>query len=157
MLFPPKPVLVFEVFLPKKSEYLGKLNEVLDAFLDPVKLKSVPDIRKAITIGKTGSGFEEERFLRDISEIISGYSIYEADGRFCGTGGPIDERVLIIRFLIHDPLVEQGMRENLVENSKEVIRYLITKRFAEEIGVEDEIWFVEYRNCLLQRWVKTKA
>lgn len=156
ILLPAKPVLVFEVFLPKRPEYFAKLAEVLDSFLDVQRLRAVAAIRKIINVEKTTRGFDEEQFLKDISEVISGYSIYEVDGRFRGNSRPVDERVLVIRFIIHDPLVEGGMRDDLIERGKEVIRYLITRRFAEELGIEDEIWFVEYQNCWLQRWVKRR-
>ena len=36
--------------------------------------------------------------------------------------------------------------------SLEVINHLVAHRFAEEIGVEDEIWFVEYGNPRLAIW-----
>lgn len=157
ILLPAKPVLVFEVYLPKKSEYLAKLSEVLDSFFDTRKLRAVPDIRRAVNVGRTLQGFEEEQFLHDISEVISGYSIYEVDGRFRGDRGPVDERVLVIRFIIYDPIIERGMREDLIDRSKEVIRHLITKRFAEDLGIEEEIWFLEYQNCGLQRWVKRRG
>lgn len=152
VLLPPKPVVVFEVFLPKKDEYEAKLREVLGAFVETDGLKKIPDIKKIINIrSKIESGFDEKHFLQNISEVISGYSIYEVDGRFKGLDK--DERTWVIRFIIHDPKLEGAIRKALILKSKEIICYLITKRFAEEIGIEDEIWFVEYQNCLLQRWV----
>jgi hypothetical protein len=154
ILLPAKPVIIFEVFLPKKEEYKNKLEEVLDDFLELERLKKISLVEKTIAIEKiTNSDFDEKGFLASIREVISGYSLYEVNGRFGSTDGPVDERVWVIRFIIHDPQIEGAIREDLIVRSKDVLRYLITKRFAEEIGLEDEIWFVEYQSCWLQRWV----
>lgn len=156
VLLPPKPVILFEVLLPKRKKYEKKLRQVLDAFVKPDAVGTIPDVATIVAIrSRLEETFRKKEFLSHISEVISGYSIYEVDGRFRGDDGqpPVDERTWVIRFIIHDPKLEGAIRPELVEMSKEVICHLVTKRFAEEIGSEDEIWFVEYQGCILQRWI----
>lgn len=144
--------------MPRKDEYSSFLEAVLDSFFDVEKTREIPEIKRILQAAEGVSSFDADGFLKDICEVISGYSIYEVKGRFFDPpNAPVDEDTLVIRFIIQDSRYEGGMQSDLVQRSKEVIRYLITKRFAEEIGLEHQIWFVEYQNCLLQRWVKSEA
>jgi hypothetical protein len=147
-----KPILVYEVMLPKKMSYASKLAEVLDCFLQKDKLKKLPQV--ITELDKQPSEDAKEEFLSRIQEVISGYSIYEVDGRFVGSTGLADERTWVIRFILHDPRSSNGMSGNFYCLAKEIISSLVTKRFAEELNVEQEIWFIQYGNSILQRWVR---
>ena len=43
-----------------------------------------------------------------------GYSIYEMDGRYLSANGPVDERVLVIRFIFYNPAGETDPRTDLL-------------------------------------------
>jgi hypothetical protein len=49
------------------------------------------------------AAFDEEAWIRTLGRASRGYSIYEMDGRYLAPQGPIDERVLVIRFIFHNP------------------------------------------------------
>jgi hypothetical protein len=147
-----KPVLVYEVFLPKKMSYASKLAEVLDAFLSDAGTRSIPAVQKKLN--QLATDAERDKFVKRIRETIRGYSIYEVDGRFGTDTEPIDERTWVIRFIIDDPQVEGGIRGNFFSLAKEVIEFLVARRFAEELGKEMEIWFLEYEHCRLRKWIK---
>jgi hypothetical protein len=151
-LDPEKPAIVYEVMLPKRMDYSSKLAEVLNCFFNREQLRELPPIKKEladITDPKV-----QELFLDEVQEVISGYSIYEVDGRYGTAQGPRDERTLVIRFIIHDPGTQGGMTETVKQLAKTIVVHLISKRFAEELGTEHEIWFLEYGNPTLQRWVR---
>jgi len=147
-----KPVLVYEVFLPKKMSYASKLAEVLDSFLTESGVRTIPAVQKKLQELSTDA--ERQEFITQIRETITGYSIYEVDGRIASAAGPVDERTWVIRFIIHDPAVEGRIRGWFSSLAKQVIEYLIARRFAEELGTEQEIWFLEYERCRLRRWIK---
>jgi len=107
-----KPVLVYEVFLPKSMSYASKLAEVLDAFLTDAGVRSIPAVQTELK--QLPNDKERDMFVRCIRDAISGYSIYEVDGRFSTSTQPIDERTWAIRFIIHDPRVEGGIRGDLL-------------------------------------------
>lgn len=150
-LDPEKPAIVYEVMLPKRMDYSSKLAEVLDCFFHRDQLRHLPPLKAQLeALGPA----ESEDFLTRIQEVISGYSIYEVDGRYGTPDGLKDERTLVIRFIIHDPTVQGGMTDTLKQLAKTIVTHLISKRFAEELGTEHEIWFLEYGNPRLQRWVQ---
>jgi hypothetical protein len=76
------------------------------------------------------------------------------DGRYLSALGPIDERVLVIRFIFHNVESSSPSRFDFLAASLEVVNHLVANRFAEELGVEDEIWFLEYTNTQLAIWRK---
>ena len=76
------------------------------------------------------------------------------DGRYLSAQGPIDERVLIIRFIFHNPGDAANPKIDLLAASQEVVHHLVAQRFAAELGVEEEIWFLEYNNPQLAIWRK---
>jgi hypothetical protein len=149
-----KPALVFEVFLPKRMHYASKLAEVLDAFLSKEGILSIPVIKELIERRKDDPPEKNAQLLETIKATISGYSIYEVDGRVESENGPIDERTWVIRFIIHDPSTDEGIRSEFHSMARSVIDYLIAQRFAAELGTEGEIWVLEYQHCSLRRWVK---
>ena len=69
------------------------------------------------------------------------------DGRYLSPKGPVDERVLVIRFIFHNP--RRTSRDDspdpqdadFLAASLEVVNHLVAHRFAQELGVEEEIWF----------------
>src|SRR5690606_23551033 len=93
------------------------------------------------------ANFDDERWVRTLSRACRGYSIYEMDGRYLSATGPVGERVLVFRFIFHNPGGpddDPDPRSDFLAASLEVINHLVAHRFAEEIGVEEEIWFLEY-------------
>jgi hypothetical protein len=151
-LDPEKPALVYEVMLPKRMDYSSKLAEVLGCFFKRDQLRQLPPLKAELDAMPDPD--EREQFITRVQEAISGYSIYEVDGRYGTPKGPKDERTLVIRFIIHDPRVKGGMTDSLKALAKNIVVHLISKRFAEELGTEHEIWFLEFGSPTLQRWVK---
>ncbi len=149
----PKPARMYEVILPKKLGYFGKVQEVLEDLFDEAAIRRIPFVRRLISKNKRhDKAFDEEAWIKTLCSASRGYSIYEMDGRYLSPQGPVDERVLVIRFIFHDP-GEAGAYDFL-SASLEVVNYLVAQRFAEELGVEEEIWFLEYDRPLLSIWRK---
>jgi hypothetical protein len=153
----PKPARMYEVILPKKLGYFGKVQEVLEDLFDEEAVRAVPFVRRTLDgRAASDSAFDAERWLRTLCQATRGYSIYEMDGRFLGASGPVDERVLVIRFIFHNPGPEEDdpAEDDLLAASLEVINHLVAHRFAAELGVEEEIWFVEFSHPKLAIWKK---
>lgn len=152
----PKPARMYEVILPKKIGYFGKIQEVLEDLFDERAIRKIPSVRQAVARRRKEKGFDEERWIRTLCQASRGYSIYEMDGRYLAAAGPIDERVIVIRFIFHNP---EGADEStdFLAASLEVVNHLVARRFAMELGVEEEIWFVEYSHPQLSIWRRTPA
>jgi hypothetical protein len=151
----PKPARMYEVILPKKLRYFGKVQEVLEGLFDEQAIRSVPFIQQSIARRRSQSAdFDEEAWIRTLCQASRGYSIYEMDGRYLSPQGPVDERVLVIRFIFHNPSEPTDSRTDFLAASLEVVNYLVAHRFANELGVEEEIWFLEYREPQLAIWRK---
>jgi len=152
----PKPAPMYEVILPKKLGYFGKVQEVLEDLFDEAAIRAIPFVRDAIKAArKHDAAFDEEAWVKTLCHASRGYSIYEMDGRYLGADGPVDERVLVIRFIFHDSGNPAGGREtDVMAASLEVVNHLVAHRFAAEIGFEEEIWFLEYTNPQLAIWRK---
>jgi hypothetical protein len=153
----PKPARMYEVILPKKLGYFGKVQEVLEDLFNEAAIRKIPFVKQAIARNRRrDSEFDEEVWIRTLSRAARGYSIYEMDGRYLSPEGPVDERVLVIRFIFHNPGVEApGPKTDFLAASMEVVNYLVARRLAVELGVEDEIWFLEYQNTELAIWRKS--
>ncbi len=152
----PKAARMYEVILPKKLGYFGKVEEVLEDLFHEEAIRDIPFVQQAIAehLGRD-SGFDEEAWVKTLCRASRGYSIYEMDGRYLSPTGPIDERVLVIRFIFHNPGVEPNAPEtDFLAVSLAVVNHLVAHRFAEELGVEEEIWFLEYSNPQLAIWRK---
>jgi len=146
---------MYEVILPKKLVYFGKVQEVLEDLFDEQAIRSVPFIQQAIASRRRQSAdFDEDSWIRTICQASRGYSIYEMDGRYVSPHGPVDERVLVIRFIFHNPSNPADSRTDFLAASLEVVNHLVAHRFANELGVEDEIWFLEYAEPQLAIWRK---
>ena len=150
----PKPARMYEVILPKKLGYFGKVQEVLEGLFDEKAIRAVPFVKTAIARGRRrNAGFDEEAWIKTLSRAVRGYSIYEMDGRYLSPQGPIDERVLVIRFIFHNPEDEASPGTDFLPASMEVVNHLVAHRFATELGGgEEEIWFLEYHNPQLSIW-----
>jgi hypothetical protein len=154
----PKPARMYEVILPKKLGYFGKVQEVLEDLFDEQAIRSVPFIQDSIARRRGHSAdFDEETWVKTICQASRGYSIYEMDGRYLSPHGPVDERVLVIRFIFHNPAGATDPRTDFLAASLEVVNYLVAQRFAYELGVEEEIWFLEYHQPQLAIWRKGAA
>ncbi len=153
----PKAARLYEVILPKKLGYFGKIQEVLEGLFREEAIRKVPFIRRAIARNrKRDPAFDEEAWIKTLGRASRGYSIYEMDGRYLSAQGPVDERVLVIRFIFHNPVDESRSEAgpDFLAASLEVVNYLVAQRFAEELGVEEEIWFLEFTNPQLAIWRK---
>ena len=163
----PKPARMYEVILPKKLNYFGKIQQVLEDLFEEDVIRTVPDVRRSIAeYRRRDPNFDEEAWVKSLGRATRGYSIYEMDGRYLGPAGPIDERVLVIRFIFHNP-IEAEFDEadanstppgtDLLTTSLAVVNHLVAYRFAVELGVEEEIWFLEYPQTKLAIWRKRPA
>lgn len=151
----PKPARMYEVLLPKKLGYFGKVQEVLEDLFREEAIRAVPFVKAAIKKNKKDPEFNEDAWIKTLCQASRGYSIYEMDGRYLSPQGPVDERVLVIRFIFHNPGGGDAPKTDFLAASTEVVNHLVAHRFAEELGVEEEIWFLEYTNPQLAIWRKT--
>jgi hypothetical protein len=153
----PKPARIYEVILPKKIGYFGKVQEVLEDLFNEDAIRAIPFVKSSIARARrTDAAFDEEEWVKTLTRASRGYSIYEMDGRYLSPTGPVDERVLVIRFIFHNPgnAHPTGPWTDFLAASLEVVNHLVAHRFAEELGVEEEIWFVEYSHPQLAIWRK---
>ncbi|MDG3003765.1 hypothetical protein [Paludisphaera mucosa] len=153
----PKPARIYEVILPKKIGYFGKIQEVLEDLFDERAIRRVPFVKQSIARRRKEPGFDEARWITSLCQASRGYSIYEMDGRYLSAQGPIDERVIVIRFIFHNPGDEGEGGADILGVSLEVVNHLVARRFAQELGVEEEIWFVEYSHPQLSIWRRSPA
>src|SRR4051794_29423101 len=99
----PKPARIYEVILPKKLGYFGKVQEVLEDLFREDAIRSVPFVRQTIRKNRRqDKQFDEATWIKTLCQASRGYSIYEMDGRYLSAEGPVDERVLVIRFIFHN-------------------------------------------------------
>src|SRR5262249_46977568 len=100
----PKPARIYEVILPKKLGYFGKVQEVLEDLFNEEAIRSIPFVQESIQRRRQQDmEFDEEAWIKTLCQASRGYSIYEMDGRYLSPAGPVDERVLVIRFIFHNP------------------------------------------------------
>jgi hypothetical protein len=153
----PKPARMYEVILPKKLGYFGKVQEVLEDLFNEAAIRKIPFVKQSIARSRRrDSSFDDEAWIRTLSRAARGYSIYEMDGRYLSPQGPVDERVLVIRFIFHNPGGPgSDPKTDFLSASMEVINYLVAHRLAVELGGEEEIWFLEYSHPQLAIWRKS--
>ena len=100
----PKPARMYEVILPKKLGYFGKVQEVLEDLFNEQAIRKIPFVQQSIERRRRQSAeFDEDGWIKTLCQASRGYSIYEMDGRYLSPQGPVDERVLVIRFIFHNP------------------------------------------------------
>jgi hypothetical protein len=152
----PKAARMYEVILPKKLGYFGKVQEVLEDLFDEEAIRSIPFVRSSIADRRSrDSSFDEDQWVKNLCRASGGYSIYEMDGRYVSPSGkPVDERVLVIRFIFHEAGLQSDQNTDFLAASLEVVNHLVAHRFAEELGVEEQIWFLEYLDTRLAIWRK---
>jgi hypothetical protein len=155
----PKAARMYEVILPKKLGYFGKVQEVLEDLFDEEAIRSIPFVERLIADRRSrDDSFNEALWVKTLCMASGGYSIYEMDGRYVApTGKPIDERVLVIRFIFHETGIHAELNTDFLAASLEVVNHLVAHRFAEELGVEEQIWFLEYPDTRLAIWRKNEA
>ena len=155
----PKPARIYEVILPKKLGYFGKIQEVLEDLFNEQAIRNIPFVQQAIARRhQQAPTFDEEAWVKTLCQASRGYSIYEMDGRYLSPQGPVDERVLVIRFIFHNPAdAPADPRTDFLAASLEVVNHLVAQRFAHELGVEEEIWCVEYHSPRLAIWRRDEA
>jgi hypothetical protein len=154
----PKPARIYEVLLPKKLGYFGKIQEVLEDLFNEQAIRKVPFVQQTIARRhQQDPSFDEDEWIKTLGQASRGYSIYEMDGRYLSPQGPVDERVLVIRFIFHNPAEPPDPRTDFLTASLEVVNHLVAQRFAHELGVEEEIWFVEYYAPRLAIWRRNGA
>ena len=153
----PKPARMYEVILPKKLGYFGKVQEVLEDLFSEEAIRAVPFVKQSIARYRKRKAFDEDLWIKTLCRASRGYSIYEMDGRYLSPSGAVDERVLVIRFIFHNPGGDPDPRTDFLATSLEVVNHLVAHRFAEELGVEEEIWFVEYPQTQLAIWRKNAS
>ena len=155
----PKSARMYEVILPKKLGYFGKVQEVLEDLFNEDAIRKIPFVKRTILDHrKADQAFDEEGWIKTLCRASRGYSIYEMDGRYLSPNGPVDERVLVIRFIFHNEGSDTAVQQaEFFAVSLAVVNHLVAHRFAEELGVEDEIWFLEYTHTQLAIWRKDTA
>jgi hypothetical protein len=155
----PKAARMYEVILPKKLGYFGKVQEVLEDLFDEEAIRAVPFIQRSLADRRRrDASFDEDGWVKTLCKASGGYSIYEMDGRYVSPAGrPVDERVLVIRFIFHDAGILIDPKTDFLAASLEVVNHLVAHRFAEELGVEEEIWFLEYPETRLAIWRKDRT
>jgi hypothetical protein len=152
-----KSVLIYEVLLPKRLEYLGKLQDVLQTIFDEQKIRQVPAIRAELQA--RGEDSPAHAWVSQLARVFTGYSMYEVDGRYVepGTGQRSDERTIVIRLILHDRSTDESLRpefEGLVDSA---VRWLLGNRLAEELGTEGEIWIIRYEQAQIKIWERRTA
>ena len=157
----PKAARMYEVILPKKLGYFGKVQEVLEDLFDEGAIRAIPFVQQTIADRRRQNvQFDEAAWVKTLCRASGGYSIYEMDGRYLSSRfGAIDERVLVIRFIFHNAGLPKPVdpSTDFLTVSLEVINHLVAHRFAEELGVEEQIWFLEYPDTKLAIWRKDDA
>jgi hypothetical protein len=149
-----KSVLIYEVLLPKRLEYLGKLQDVLQTIFDEEKIRQVPAIRAALEAeGETSTA---HAWVSQVARVFTGYSMYEVDGRYVDprSGQRSDERTIVIRLILHDRSTEESMRPEFQRLVDDAVRWLLGNRLAEELGTEGEIWIIRYDQAQIKIWEK---
>jgi hypothetical protein len=154
----PKAARMYEVILPKKLGYFGKVQEVLEDLFNEDAIRAIPFIQRSIADRRRRDAeFDEDGWIKTLCMASGGYSIYEMDGRYVApTGKPVDERVLVIRFIFHNVGQQVDPKTDFLAASLEVVNHLVAHRFAEELGVEEQIWFLEYPDTRLAIWRKNE-
>lgn len=149
-----KSVLIYEVLLPKRLEYLGKLQDVLQTIFDEEKIRQVPAIRAALA--EPGADASAHDWVSQVTRVFTGYSMYEVDGRYVDPRNQSrsDERTTVIRLVIHDRSSDENMSPAFQQLVDSAVRWLLGNRLAEELGTEGEIWIIRYEQAQIKIWEK---
>ena len=100
----PKPARMYEVILPKKLGYFGKVQEVLEDLFNEDAIRAVPFVKQidrpagsAIRSSTKTHGSRCWAAPRGATRSTRWTAVT------CRPTGPVDERVLVIRFIFHNP------------------------------------------------------
>src|SRR5262249_7808836 len=76
----PKPARMYEVILPKKLGYFGKVQEVLEDLFKEPAIRAIPFVQQTIARRhQQDPRFDEETWIKTLCQASRGYSIYEMD------------------------------------------------------------------------------
>ena len=152
----PKAARMYEVILPKKLGYFGKVQEVLEDLFDEDAIRAVPFIQRSIADRRRrDASFDEDAWVKTLCRASGGYSIYEMDGRYVApAGGRSTSGSWSSGSSSTTPASDADPKTDFLAASLEVVNHLVAHRFAEELGVEEEIWFLEYPDTRLAIWRK---
>ncbi len=88
----PKPARMYEVILPKKLGYFGKVQEVLEDLFSETAIRAIPFVKRSIAgFRRNDPAFDDDAWIKTLTRASRGYSIYEMDGRYSSPTGPVDE------------------------------------------------------------------
>ena len=145
----PKPARMYEVILPKKLGYFGKVQEVLEDLFNEQAIRTIPFVQQSIARQRQQDadvrrgGLDQDALpgLARLLDLRDGrpLSLAAGPGRRAGAGHPV-----------HLPQPRRGpadSRTDFLAASLEVVNHLVAHRFADELGVEEEIWFLEYHSA----------
>lgn len=146
-----KPALIIEVMIPKKLEYYGKVQKILESLFDEAKMHRIL-LKAEVFTGhhaKTRTRALTTRLLR----LFGGYSIYEVDGRFIDVEDrkKFDERVLVVRIVFQDRDSPDEIKTATIKEVTDAVEKLIGDRLLEELKEEVEIW-ITWHEAKLKVW-----
>ena len=137
-------VLMFEIPFPRDRISETALSRVLDDFLSPERIRTIPAIEAYLDKHPQ----VEAALTLYLQRIISGYTIWPCVGRF------LDETELssIVRLVIYEPDDVSDVPHEMQMLAREVVLHLVCKRLAEELATQTAVWVLEYQECYLHRW-----
>ena len=72
----PKPARMYEVILPKKLGYFGKVQEVLEDLFDEDAIRAIPFVTRSIAaFQRADANFDQETWVKTLCRASRGYSI----------------------------------------------------------------------------------
>lgn len=136
-------------YLPARPDYCFARDRVLNAFQSEAGIVSIPAVAAYL------ERYPKERggIGKLLGGIVGGFSRGEVDGRF----GQEDERSWYFEITVLDISGSVSECNKFRLLSRVVINHLITRRLAEEIGLEQEIWAKQLRETHIDRWVQVAA
>jgi len=152
--------IVYEIFMPRRHEHVLKF--VLDSLFTRTKFARIPEVVEIMSRFRGESKEKQDQILDEFfstcQRAISGYSMYEVQGRFFSRkqNKIVDESSIVARLIVADldcP-VPGGGDVTVFNTAKRLVETLIVKRLAEEVPEEEEIWFVKYDHARLQRYIQ---
>jgi len=141
---------VYEIFMPRRHEHVLKF--VLDSLFTRTKFARIPEVIEIMSHYGDESKEQQDQILGELfsacQRAISGYSMYEVQGRFFSAkqNKIVDEAGIVARLIVADLKcpVPGGGDVKVFNAARNMIEHLVVKRLAEEAPEEEEIWFVKY-------------
>lgn len=141
------PAVDYAIYLPANPEYLLVRDAVMNAFQTIEWIEGIPGVSAYL------AQHPEDRtaVCNQLGRIIQGYSRSEVDGRF----GLEDEKSWCFEItVLDDPSMPPAMQAKARVLSRTVLNHLIARRFAEQIGLEYQVWAKKLRETEIDRWVQ---